>query len=222
MEFFPLLNLNIYIKNFEYVMAKKQSEKERIAEEFDLIQEHGEDFDISQHLATLDDLPDLGDIAIYDYDADLQTASLKSIELMESLVDLYLSDFPEMKDHKYIQNKLKEDAMVYAESLFLQKMTRKNFLVQLRQVDNGDNGARMHEIVNQTIREIRENSKFASKQRTEIEKSYREFRNDLVEVVGSMQTSNDNGEEDGQIIDPMRLDDIINQTLSREKSNPDE
>jgi hypothetical protein len=31
---------------------------------------------------------------------------------------------------------------------------------QLRQVDNGDNSARMHEVVNQTIGQIRENGKF--------------------------------------------------------------
>jgi hypothetical protein len=34
-------------------------------------------------------------------------------------------------------------------------MTRKNFMSQLRQVDNGDS-ARMHEVVNQTIGQIRE------------------------------------------------------------------
>jgi hypothetical protein len=38
-------------------------------------------------------------------------------------------------------------------------MTRKNFMSQLRQVDNGDN-SRMHEVVNQTIGQIRENGKF--------------------------------------------------------------
>jgi hypothetical protein len=200
--------------------SKKQTKSERLSEEFDLIQEHGEDFDISSHLATLDDLPELGDIALYDYDADLQTVSLKGIDLMESLVDLYLSDFPELQRHDYIQNKLNEDAMVYAESLFLQKMTRKNFLVQLRQVDNGDNSARMHEVVNQTIKEIRENSKFASKQRSEIEKSYRDFRKDLTEVVSSMKgggVPEDDG--DGQIIDPTKLNDLINATLSKKKDD---
>jgi len=205
--------------------AKKQSKSEKLSEEFDLIQEHGEDFDISSHLATLDDLPELGDISLYDYDADLQTVSLKGIDLMESLVDLYLSDFPTLKDHPYIQQKSNEDAMVYAETLFLQKMTRKNFLVQLRQVDNGDNSARMHEVVNQTIKEIRENSKFVSKQRTEIEKSYRDFRKDLTEVVGSMKTGGvEKDDSDGQIIDPSKLNDIINETLSKKKdgSNQEE
>jgi hypothetical protein len=54
---------------------------------------------------------------------------------------------------------MREDAMVYSEAVF-SKMTRKNFMSQLRQVDNGDNSARMHEVVNQTIGQIRENGKF--------------------------------------------------------------
>jgi hypothetical protein len=58
-------------------------------------------------------------------------------------------------------------------------MTRKNFLNQLRQVDNGDNSARMHEVVNQTIGQIRENAKFLGGQRTELEKFYKTLRNDL-------------------------------------------
>jgi phytoene/squalene synthetase len=37
---------------------------------------------------------------------------------------------------------------------------------QLRQVDNGDNSARMHEVVNQTIGQIRE---WYSDQRSELE-----------------------------------------------------
>jgi site-specific recombinase XerD len=69
--------------------------------------------------------------------------------------------------------------MVYAEGLFLARMTRKSFLGQMRQVDNGDNSARMHEVVNQTIGQIRENAKFLSGQRTELEKFYKTLRKDM-------------------------------------------
>jgi hypothetical protein len=57
-------------------------------------------------------------------------------------------------------------------------MTRKNFMSQLRQVD-GDNSARMHEVVNQTIGQIRENGKL-SNQRSELEKFYKTLRSDMV------------------------------------------
>lgn len=203
--------------------SKLEKEKSRLTDEFDLIQEENKEFDISQHLATIDDLPDLGQIELYDYDADLTMVTQKGMEVLESLVDLYLGEFPELKHNAYIRNKMKEDAMVYAETLFLQKMTRKNFLSQLRQVDNGDNSARMHEVINQTIREVRENSKFASTMRSDLEKFYKDFRGDLMEVADKMKQNNpqsqsDDSVDDGQIVDSKKLNDMINEALLKKKS----
>jgi len=198
-------------------MSKSQKEHNRINDEFDMIQEENRDFDISTHLAKIDDLPDLGQIELYDYDSDLTVASHKGLEVIESLVDLYLSEFGDLKTHPYIRNKVKEDAMVYAETLFLQKMTRKNFLTQLRQIDNGDNSARMHEIINQTIREIRENSKFSSSQRTELEEYYKKFREDLSEVATSLQKDTPQSNDDGQIVDNKKLNDLISESMKRKR-----
>jgi len=47
-------------------MSKSDKEKNRIKDEFDQIQSESTNFDISSHLATMDDLPDLGEIEIYD------------------------------------------------------------------------------------------------------------------------------------------------------------
>ena len=199
-------------------MSKTEKELNRLTDEFDLIQEENTDFDISQHLATIDDLPDLGQIELYDYDADLSTATQKAMDILESLVDLYLGEYPELKHNSYIRNKMKEDAMVYAETLFLQKMTRKSFITQQRQIDNGDNTARMHEVLNQTIREIRENNKFASSVRSELEKYWKDFRNDIKEVSDKMVKSPSADDfDDGQVIDPMKLNDIINEALLKKK-----
>jgi predicted nucleic acid-binding Zn-ribbon protein len=107
--------------------------------------------------------------------------------------------------------------MVYAETLFLQKMTRKNFLTQMRQVDNGDNSARMHEVINQTIREIRENSKFSSSQRTELEEYYKKFREDLGEVSQSMKSESASANDDGQIVDSKKLNDLITEAMKNKK-----
>jgi hypothetical protein len=199
-------------------MSKSQKEHNRINDEFDMIQEENRDFDISTHLAKIDDLPDLGQIELYDYDSDLTVASHKGLEVIESLVDLYLSEFGDLKTHPYIRNKVKEDAMVYAETLFLQKMTRKNFLTQLRQIDNGDNSARMHEIINQTIREIRENSKFSSSQRTELEQYYKKFREDLSEVAATLQKDTTQSNDDGQIVDNKKLNDLISEAVKRKRT----
>lgn len=198
-------------------MAKVDKEKKRLMDEFDLIQDETSDFDISRHLATIDDLPDLGQIELYDYDADLKSASQKGNEILESLVDLYLGEFPELKKNDYIRNKMREDALVYAETLFLQKMTRKNFLSQLRQVDNGDNSARMHEVINQTIKEVRENSKFASTMRSDLEKFYKELRSDITEVVSVKKIESSTSNEEGEIMDGSRLNDLINEALMKKK-----
>ena len=198
-------------------MSKSEKEHNRINDEFDMIQEENKEFDISSHLAKIDDLPDLGQIELYDYDSDLTVVTQKGMEVIESLVDLYLSDFGDLKKHPYIRNKVREDAMVYAETLFLQKMTRKNFLTQMRQVDNGDNSARMHEVINQTIREIRENSKFSSSQRTELEQYYKTFREDLGEVSQSMKSETDANNEDGQIVDSKKLNDLITEAMKKKK-----
>lgn len=196
-------------------MSKTENEKSRIQDEFDQIQSENSDFDISKHLARPEDLPDLGEIEIYDYDADMTVSSQQSMEVLESLVDLYLGDVPKLKQHPYIMNKMKEDATVYAEALFLAKMTRKNFLNQLRQVDNGDNSARMHEVVNQTIGQIRENSKFLSGQRTELEKFYKNLRNDLGynEITPEATIDEEDESTEGAVMDNRKLNDLIKNAM---------
>ena len=198
-------------------MSKVEKELGRISDEFDMIQEENHDFDIANHLARIDDLPDLGQIELYDYDSDLTVVTQKGMEVIESLVDLYLSEFGELQSHPYIRNKVREDALVYAETLFLQKMTRKNLLTQLRQVDNGDNSARMHEVINQTIREIRENSKFSSAQRTELEDYYKRFREDLSEVAVNFKTAKSESINDGQIVDSKKLNDLISEAMKKKR-----
>jgi hypothetical protein len=198
-------------------MSKKEQKINELQDEFDRIQNQNKDLDVSKYLATKDDLPDLGEIQIYDYDNDIQDAQSQATEILESLVDLYLGDSP-VSQHQYIRNKMKEDAMVYAETLFLQKMTRKNFLTQLRQVDNGDNSARMHEVVNQSISQIRDNTKFATTQRTELEKFYKEIRKDLglnemSERTEPLVEGEETKVETGQIADSRSLNEMIDKYL---------
>jgi len=210
-------------------MSKTDKEKSRIQDEFDQIQGENNDFDISKHLAEAEDLPDLGEISLYDYDADLSTSSQQSVEVLSSLIDLYLSDVPKLKQHPYIKNKMKEDAMVYSEAIFLAKMTRKNFLNQLRQIDNGESSARMHEVVNQTIVQVRENSKFLSTQRTDLEKFYKNLRTDMglddienSEVLESQSDKAKDSQDDGDIVDNRKLNDLIKGAMMKESNNKKE
>jgi len=196
-------------------MADKKTEKfNNLQEEFNKIQEENKHLDIGMHLAKLEDLPELGEIQIYNYDNDIIESGERADDVVNSLVDLYLGDAPSVKNHNYIQNKMKEDANVYADTLFLTKMTKKTFINQMRQVDNGDNNARMYEVMNQTMGQYRENIKFSQNQRTELEKFYKEMRKDLglnemeskVEIT---QDSEEGGEEQNMVMDSRKMNDNI-------------
>lgn len=197
-------------------ISKTEREITRIKDEYDMINAEMNDFDISQHLAHIEDLPNLGEIELYDYETDLTVSSEQSLGVLGSLIDLYLGDVPELKEHPYIVNKMKEDAMVYSEAIFLSKMTRKSLLGQLRQVDNGDNSARMHEVVNQTLGQVRENAKFLSVQRTELEKFYKTLRKDLghddIEAVKSIKEEQKE-DDSGDIMDNRKLNDLIKNAM---------
>ena len=205
------------------IMSKKEEKINDLQSEFNRIQEENKDLDVSKYLATREDLPDLGEIQIYDYDSDIEESKVQATEVLESLVDLYLGDNKTVIQHPYIQNKMKEDAQVYADTIFLQKMTRKNFLTQLKQVDNGDSSARMHEVINQSISQIRDNIKFSQNQRTELEKFYKEMRIDLGlnEISESNEIKNNKSEKedkkDGQVFDSRNLNNMIDSYLKNKK-----
>lgn len=207
-------------------MSKKEEKINDLQSEFNRIQEENKELDVSKYLAKREDLPDLGEIQIYDYDVDIEDSKKQAGEVLESLVDLYLGDNPDVIQHPYILNKMKEDAQVYADTIFLQKMTRKNFLTQLKQVDNGDSSARMHEVINQSISQIRDNIKFSQSQRTELEKYWKEMRKDLGmnEIAETNEVKNaknqkddDKDKKDGQIIDPRNLNNMIDSYLKNKK-----
>jgi hypothetical protein len=80
----------------------------------------------------------------------------------------------------------------------------------------------MHEVVNQTIGQIRENAKFLSSQRTELEKFYKTMRKDLglndIENPEVIKAQNASAEEDtndvgGAITDNRKLNDLIKNAL---------
>lgn len=96
---------------------------------------------------------------------------------------------------------------------------------QLRQVDNSDNSARMHEVINQTISQIRENAKFVSNQRTELEKFYKNLRKDMgyneienpeIKKAEELKQEEQTGEE-GAIMDNRKLNDMIKNAMTQKK-----
>jgi hypothetical protein len=198
-------------------MSKKEEKISSLQEEFSRIQDENKDLDVSKYLAKREDLPDLGEIQIYDYDKDSDESIESAEEVLDALFELYFGDIEGIAQNKYLTKKVKEDAQVYAETIFLQKMTRKNFLTQLKQVDNGDTSARMHEVVNQSISQIRDNIKFAQSQRTDLEKYYRDMRKDYDRMMENIkQTRIEQGVEakaDGKIVDARSLNDMIDKMI---------
>lgn len=199
-------------------MADKKSEKiNNLQEEFNKIQEENKDLDVNMYLAKLDDLPELGEIEIYNYESDIIEAKDRADNVLNSLLDLYLGDAPKVKEHPYIKNKVQEDAHNYAETLFLINMTRKHFISQLRQVDNGENNARMHEVVNQTMAQMRENIKFNTSVKSDLEKFYVNIRKDLGlnEVQNQIVEEEFEDEEtkDNIVMDSRNLNDAISKYL---------
>lgn len=199
--------------------SKKEERLDEIKDEFNKIQEEHKDLNISQYVgnsnSVSDNLPDLGEIQIYNYDSDIDDSTELASQIMDNLADMYLGDAPEILEHPYIKDKVKEDALVYAETIFLQKMTRKNFLTQLRQIDNGDNSARMHEVIGQTIGQIRENIKFSTTLKTELEKYYKEIRKDFnLNEIKNKNEEEDKKESTGKVIDSKDLNDMIDSKIS--------
>ena len=205
-------------------MSKKEEKINDLQSEFNRIQEENKDLDVSKYLAKKEDLPDLGEIQIYDYDSDLEESQKQANEVMESLVNLYLGDNPNIAHHDYVVRKMKDDAQVYADTIFLHKMTRKNLLTQMRQVDNGDTSARMHEVINQSFGQMRDNIKFSQTQKTELEKFYKEMRRDLGlnEMSESMEQKNienktEDTKEEGKILDSRSLNNLIDDIIKNKK-----
>jgi hypothetical protein len=205
-------------------MSKKEEKINNLQTEFNRIQEENKDLDVSKYLAKKEDLPDLGEIQIYDYDSDLEESQSQANDVMESLVNLYLGDNPNIAHHDYVVRKMKEDAQVYADTIFLQRMTRKNLLTQMRQVDNGDTSARMHEVINQSFSQMRDNIKFSQTQKTELEKFYKEMRRDLGlnEMSETMEQKNienktEDTKEEGKILDSRSLNNMIDDIIKNKK-----
>jgi hypothetical protein len=66
-------------------MIKKEQDYKMNSE----IQANDNKFDITNHLAKPEDFTSLGEIEMYDYEADILVSHEQSIDVLESLVDLF-------------------------------------------------------------------------------------------------------------------------------------
>jgi len=197
---------------------EKINEKRRIDDEFDMINGSSQQANVEQFIMKPEELSEFGPIQEYDYYQDIDKTQEDAKPILKDLVELYV---PEIKDHPYLIRKINEDARVYSKSLFLEKMIERIFIKQLRQVDLGDNSARMFEVINQTIKEIRETNKDGRIARTEIEKIYKDMRKDLGlnELSAISEVKSESTETSGRIIDTSELNNKLEELLKGNGKN---
>lgn len=202
--------------------SKREQQRNELLNSIDeeyLLSDINIDYDMAEYLASKEDLPMLGEVIIHDYQNDEEVSLKQAEETVEALVDLYLSDYPHLRDNKYVKMKMKQDATAYGDAIFLTKMTRRALSNQLRQVDNGDNSARMHEVINQTMTQVRENSKFLTNKSLEMESNYRLLLNDIQTLSASINTKAESEEDDGDIIDMRKFNELIKETMIKRDEN---
>lgn len=196
--------------------------KNKLEDELDKIQSSYSNLNVQHYSANKDEhMPNFGDLEIYDYNKDIVEVEKEASQYMQSLSSMYLGDSQELLNHDYIIRKVKEDARIYADSLFLDRMSKKVLLQQLKLVDN-DGSPRQFEIINQTFKEIRENNKDGRNSRSEIEKLYKDIRADfgLNHISESNKISDITpieADDDSQIINTIDLNNKINDYLTKKE-----
>lgn len=206
--------------------GKNQQKKEDLDDEFDIIkQQHSGKIDISKYMVDSDeDMPGFGEMELYDYKSDIVKSQETGKRILNDLVDLYLGDNPEIKQHPYIQSRMNEDAEYYSQMKTMQKLSEKLLLQQMKQIDAGDVNPRMYEIASKHMGEIRENIKDGRRARLEIEDIYKSMRKDLglTDTINNDlndKEGDDIDSDDGIIIDTTQLNNQIDSYLKNRDSD---
>ncbi len=200
-------------------MSEKDKKRAKLQDEFEQLQSEEPKINPIQYMVTSEQMPEFGQIEVYDYTKDLTETRNNSLNIIGKLVDLYI---PEIKDHDYIKYKMMEDARIYANSQFLERMSEKLLIQQLKQIDEGNSSSRGFEVINQTMKEIRENNKDGRNARTEIEQMYKKIRedmglNDLSTIIENGEGAKSNNEKNGKVIDTIDLNNRLEEILKNKK-----
>ena len=100
----------------------------------------------------------------------------ESLDCLTNMCSMFLDDNKKIIEHKYIQNKIRNDAKNLADMSFLQIISKKAVIKQLRQLENNDGGARHYETLYTGMKEVRENNKQSTMIISTMENFYGELR----------------------------------------------
>jgi hypothetical protein len=200
-------------------------EKKRKLEELDQLFSEAESSPKLQNpmelMATLEDLPDLPEVEMYDYDTDINVAAEEGKEVVNSMAGLYLNNNEEVLNHPYIKKKIEHDALNHGDMIFLRKMAQRVLIMQMKEIDLGNTTPRHFETFYAGLREMREINKQSTATQSVVESFYKTLKDDLGIQDKPMSDITDELKEDSNITDQKALNTKLNELLSRMNKNND-
>jgi hypothetical protein len=171
-------------------------------------------------MATLEDLPDLPEVELYDYDTDINEAAEEGKEVVNSMAGLYLNNNEEVLSHPYIKKKIEHDALNHGDMIFLRKMAQRVLIMQMRQIDLGDCSPRSFETFYAGLREMREINKQSTATQSVVESFYKTLKTDLG-IQEKLMPDSIEDTEDSNITDQKALNNKLSEFLSKMNKNKD-
>jgi hypothetical protein len=193
-----------------------KNEKKKIEEELDkLYSEASEETELDYSLiASKEDLGDVTEVTIYDYDKDLTESEREGVSAINNMADLYIGQSEQLVNHPYIKDKIKHDSVNHGDMAFLQKLTKRALILQMKQMDLGDNSSRSYEVLYSGIKELRENIKQGISTQNTIEGFYKAIKDDLgISSTPSLGENNSNG--GGAIMDDKTLNTKLEEMMKK-------
>lgn len=161
-----------------------------------------------------EDMPGFGELELYDYQKDKDDSYQEAKKIITSLVSLYLADSKEVSEHEYIKLRMEEDAEYYGQMKFLQSISEKVLLEQMKQLQTGNFNPRLLDSLIKQQAEYRSNIQDGRNARSEVEKLYKNLRKDLnLSENTSIGKLEENEEEDGIMMNNTRMNEDIEKFL---------
>ena len=114
------------------------------------------------------------------YEQELDRIYQESKVLLSNMASMYLDDNPIILKHKYIKNKISNDAKNLSRIEFLQTVSERAIIKQMQQIEMGEGSPRYYEMLALIMKEMRENIKQSTMTVTTMESFYKTMKNDIL------------------------------------------
>jgi len=170
--------------------TENQKKKKDLMDDYELVI-NSVKTDPKEFFPTADDIPGLGDnVQVYDYESDLEKYIGKSRSMIVEVVKMHLGE--EALKNQLVIDKMEEDIEGYAYLKFMVEQSKRLYVSGMTKLDNGDDSARMIEVVGNLQKDMRDNIKSLSIKFKEIENNYRSMK----EMFMAIMTPEDVTEQD--------------------------